>query len=125
MIQSMTGYGKAESIKDGKVIKAEVRSLNNRYFDLNLRTSSSLRDKEPEIRNLLNEKLQRGKVDVFITFESGEGEKISINKDLLRKYYAELKSLSRELDAGKKDLLSLVMQMPEVMGSQKIESSDD
>ncbi|HYV94823.1 MAG TPA: YicC/YloC family endoribonuclease [Chitinophagales bacterium] len=125
MIQSMTGYGKAESIKQGRVIKAEVRSLNNRYFDLNLRTSSSLRDKEPEIRNLLNETLQRGKVDVFIAVENGEGEKASINKDLFRKYYAELKLLAKELDAGKKELLSLVMQMPEVMGSQKTEAEEE
>jgi len=125
MIQSMTGYGKAESIKEGKVIKTEVRSLNNRYFDLNLRSSSSIRDREPEIRNLVNEKLQRGKVEVFISVETGEGEKVSINKDLLKKYYAELKSLSKELDSGTKNLLSLAMQMPEVLSNQRTDDRDD
>lgn len=124
MIQSMTGYGKAEATKDGNSIKVELRSLNNRYLDLNLRTPSSVRDKEAEIRNLLSEKLQRGKVDVIIAIESGENTGVSFNKELVKKYYAELKSLSKELDSGKKDLLSLAMQMPEVMSVQKSETND-
>src|SRR6476646_8078319 len=124
MIKSMTGYGKGEVTKDGSSIKVELRSLNNRYFDLNLRTPSSIRDKEAEIRNLLNEKLQRGKVDVTITIENGEEARISFNKELVKKYYAELKLLSKELDSGKRDLLSLAMQMPEVMNVQKSETDD-
>lgn len=125
MIQSMTGYGKAEVMKDGNSITVELRSLNNRYFDLNLRTPSSVRDKEAEIRNLLNEKLQRGKADVTITIESGEEARVSFNKDLVKKYYSELKLLSKELDSGKRDLLSLAMQMPEVMSVQKSETDGE
>lgn len=125
MIQSMTGYGKAEVMKDGNSITVELRSLNNRYFDLNLRTPSAVRDKEAEIRNLLNEKLQRGKADVTITIESGEEARVSFNKDLVKKYYSELKLLSKELDSGKRDLLSLAMQMPEVMSVQKSETDGE
>lgn len=125
MIQSMTGYGKAELTTDGNSIRVELRSLNNRYLDLNLRTPSSVRDKEAEIRNLLNEKLQRGKVDVTITIENGKEASVSFNKKLVKKYYAELKLLSKELDSGKRDLLSLAMQMPDVMSAQKSETDVD
>ncbi len=125
MIQSMTGFGKAEAQKNGKSFKVEVRSLNSRYFDLNLRVPSSIREKEAEIRSILNEKLQRGKVDVFINIESGGSENVSINRALVKKFYGELKSLSKELEAGKKDLLSIAMQMPDVMSAPKSEAGDE
>lgn len=116
----MTGYGKAEIVQNGKNIKAEIRSLNSKFLDLNLRLPFSFKDKEMEVRNLVTEKLQRGKIDLFISIESGAGDKFSaINKELAQHYYRELKELSKEMHADKKNLLALVLQMPEVMGSEK------
>lgn len=117
----MTGFGKAELTREGKSIRVELRSLNSRYFDLNLRTPLSFREKDSEIRSILNEKLQRGKIDAFITIESGIEEKASINKELVMKYYAELKELSKDINVGENNLFSLALQMPEIMNSQKPE----
>jgi len=126
MIQSMTGYGRAELAKNGKMIKAEIRSLNSKFLDLNLRLPFSLKDKEIEVRNLLTEKLQRGKVDVSITIENGIAERdISLNMDLVIKYYQELKSLAQDLGAENHNLLAIVMQMPEVRAAKKPEILDE
>ncbi|MEP7129381.1 MAG: YicC/YloC family endoribonuclease [Chitinophagales bacterium] len=120
MIQSMTGYGKAELSQNGKTIKAEIRSLNSKFLDLNLRLPFSFKDKEIEVRSLITEKLQRGKIDLFISIEAGADDKnISINKELAKRYYEELKLLSKELHTGKKNLLEMVMQFPDVIGSEK------
>ncbi|MEO5673011.1 MAG: YicC/YloC family endoribonuclease [Chitinophagales bacterium] len=125
MIYSMTGFGKAELTREGKSIRVELRSLNSRYFDLNLRTPLSFREKESEVRSILNEKLQRGKIDAFISIESGIEEKASINKELVMKYYTELRELSKDMNAGESNLFTLAMQMPEVMNSQKPEEDPD
>lgn len=124
MILSMTGYGKSDVAQNGRAVKVELKSLNNRYFDVNFRISSSIRDKESDIRSMLSEKLQRGKIDVSISMENGSEYSVSINKELAKKYFAELKSLSKELDAGKKDLLSMVLQIPDVMGTSKGETGE-
>lgn len=126
MIQSMTGYGKAELSQNGKTIKAEIRSLNSKFLDLNLRLPFSFKDKEIEVRGLVTEKLQRGKIDLFISIETGADEKnIAINKELAKRYYQELKSLSKELETGKKNLLEMVMQMPEVISAEKSNYTDE
>lgn len=120
----MTGYGKSEKSENGVTVKAEIRSLNNRYFDLNLRLASTLRDKEGEVRNLLSEKLGRGKVDAIITVQNEGVEKPTINATLAKKYFSELKSLAKELGAERKNLLSLVLKMPEVLSAEKNGSSE-
>lgn len=126
MIQSMTGYGKAELSQNGKTIKAEIRSLNSKFLDLNLRLPFSFKDKEIEVRGLVTEKLQRGKIDLFISIETGADEKnIAINKELAKRYYQELKSLSKELETGKKNLLEMVMQMPDVISAEKSNYTDE
>ncbi len=120
MIQSMTGYGKAALLQNGKTIKAEIRSLNGKFLDLNLRLPFSIKDKEMEIRSLIAEQLQRGKIDLSISIEAAADENnTTIDRALAGRYYTELLSLSKELHAGKKNLLELVLQMPNVMGPEK------
>lgn len=126
MILSMTGYGKSELQKNNKTIKIEARSLNSRFLDLNLRLPSSIKDKEMDVRNVVTEKLNRGKVDLMIMIENGIEEKpVVINKVLAKKYFDELKSLAKEFDSGKKNLLEIVLQMPEVMGAEKNEPDEE
>ncbi len=126
MIQSMTGYGKAQLTINGITLKAEIRSLNSKFLDINLRLPFSFKDKEIEIRNLVTEKLHRGKIDLFISIESADdGKNISINKALFVRYYEELKALSRELKADKKNLLQMVMQLPEVINTDKVNYKEE
>lgn len=126
MIQSMTGYGKAQSPANGYTIKAEIRSLNSKFLDINLRLPFSLKEKEMEVRNLISEKLQRGKIDVFISIEAaGEDQDVSINRKLLSKYYDELTALARQYKSGKKNLFRMALQMPDVIGSKNNTLSDE
>ena len=118
MIQSMTGYGKAQLTLNGTTLKAEIRSLNSKFLDINLRLPFSLKDKEIEVRNLVTEKLHRGKIDLFISVETaGDDKNVSINKELFIRYYEELKTLSKQLKADKKNLLQMVIQLPEVINT--------
>jgi uncharacterized protein (TIGR00255 family) len=100
-------------------VKVEMRSLNNRYFDLNLRVSSALREKDQEIRSMITDSLERGKVDALVLWQSETVVGSTVNRGLIKAYYQEMKSLARELGAGKKNLLPLVMKMPDVMNSEK------
>ena len=98
----MTGYGKADYLfSDHKTI-VEIRSLNSKQLDLNLKVSSYFRDREADIRALLTAPLERGKVDVVIYTEDATGHAPAetytpINKDAFAYYYRELTSLQQEL----------------------------
>lgn len=118
----MTGFGKAVCELAAKKITVEIRSLNSRQFDLNLRIPSLFRDKESELRSLLAKQLDRGKIDFSVFSEfTGETGTLSINRTLARGYYLELKTLAAELNEQQSDLLSLTMKMPEVMRAERQE----
>jgi uncharacterized protein (TIGR00255 family) len=122
MIKSMTGFGKAVCELPTKKITVEVRSLNSKQFDLNLRIPSLYRDKESDLRSELARTLDRGKIDVSIYSEfTGESGGLSINKPLAKSYYADLKGLANELNNTGSDLLALTMKMPEVMRAERQE----
>lgn len=124
MIQSMTGYGKAEKLTDLGTVKAELRSLNGKFFDLNLRIPPSVREKESVLRNILSEKLERGKIDFILTLGNSDSSAGTINVPLAKTYYAQLRSLAKDLNLEKKNLMPQILQMPDVMGSAKTELND-
>ncbi|MEZ5198348.1 MAG: YicC/YloC family endoribonuclease [Bacteroidales bacterium] len=121
MIKSMTGYGKAECECRNQKLVVEVKSLNSKQLDINARIPNGYREKEIELRALISEKLQRGKVDFSINVENaGAAANFSINKELARKYYRELKDLSSEFDEKDfNDYLLLIMRLPDVMVPEK------
>lgn len=121
----MTGYGKAEESMNGVTVKVELRSLNNRYLDLNLRVSAFLREKEQEIRSVITDRLQRGKIDATVIWQSEAGAASTINRELLKAYYREIKSLAKELGESKKNLLALAFKMPDVMSPEKGSISEE
>ncbi len=125
MLKSMTGFGKAEYSSDRYLIKAEIRSLNSKFLDLNLRLTQQLREREHLIRALINEHVQRGKVDVVISLEyvSGAGS-YRINKELVKNYLNELKIAAREAGQSDNDLLPIVMKMPDVLSPVQNDDSD-
>ncbi|GAP43515.1 TIGR00255 family protein [Lentimicrobium saccharophilum] len=122
MLRSMTGYGKAVAKLNGKSVTLEIRSLNSKQLDMNLRLHPALRDNEPEIRAVVNRMLERGKVELTGNIDfTGTDLPAVINRPVAVSYYNELSSLARELGASEENLLSVVMKMPEVTRLSKEE----
>ena len=112
MLQSMTGYANEELELDGINYEIEMKSLNSKHCDIQIRMPESLNPYEIEIRNLIKNKLQRGKINLFIKQIRSRDEKTHrINKDAVRAYLDELKELE-ERDPGD-DLLSIAMNLPD------------
>lgn len=119
----MTGYGKAEALVAGRVMTIEVKTLNSKTLDFNFKIPGYLRDREWEIRALLATTLERGKVDLYVSEESGPEETgYSINRGLAARYYRELAELAEELGlpAGQ-DTFTQVLRMPDVIRSGREE----
>lgn len=98
MIRSMTGYGKSILSVDGREYQMEIKSVNHRYLDISVKTPKTISYLEDTIKKQISEKIKRGKVDVFVTFEnnSQEGRNIQINKELAKMYIKQLKELAEE-----------------------------
>ncbi|MGB6084130.1 YicC/YloC family endoribonuclease [Moheibacter sp.] len=114
MIQSMTGYGKAVAECSDKKITIEIRSLNSKSLDLNTRLPFLYKEKELDIRKILSEKLQRGKVDFTVNTEATADNKAQqINPEIIKAYINEFKVIVPE--ATDPELLAIVMRLPDVM----------
>lgn len=115
----MTGFGKAYAEIQGRKFIIETRSLNSKQFDFSLKIPGIFRDKEIEVRNLLSQRLERGKIDLYITLESsGDIPNYSINKQVAKKYQEELKGLQAELNEEEMmGLLPLILKLPDVIQS--------
>jgi uncharacterized protein (TIGR00255 family) len=119
-LKSMTGFGKAVNEIPGKKVTVEIRSLNSKQLDLNLRIPYFYKEKELELRTEIAKQLERGKVDVSVYTESTlEMLPVALNRELAKTYYKELKSLSEELNENNQDLLSLALKMPDVMKAER------
>ncbi|MFN0033333.1 MAG: YicC/YloC family endoribonuclease [Flavobacteriales bacterium] len=122
MLRSMTGFGKAEGNAGNKKFTAELKSLNSKQLDLNLRMPSAYREHELELRSWLSENLQRGKSDLLIYYESLEPEKrMSINKPLMAAYYADLKDVADSAGMTGSDFLNALIRIPDVMKPENTE----
>lgn len=122
MIKSMTGFGKFQFELPNKTITIEIRSLNSKQLDLNLRTPVLYREKDLEIRSRLSQKLERGRIDFTLTVEVREEEDAYvINKSLALKYYEQLKDLAASIpgNSGDTDMLSVILRMPDVLKAEK------
>jgi uncharacterized protein (TIGR00255 family) len=126
MLQSMTGFGKSNGLYQSKKVSIEIRSLNSKGLDLNLRIPSVYRELESELRKLLGEQLDRGKIDFGIYIESQADQSNGlINTELASLYYQELKKLNESWSEAPVDYLSLVLKLPEVLNQQAPEVSDE
>ena len=125
----MTGYGKAESlVANNKKLVVEIRSLNSKSMDLSVRIAPQLRSKELEIRTLIAQRLERGKIDLSIYYQDaaqGDGATTfaPINHEAFVYYYKELLSLQKELGwANNQDIIATIMRMPDVT---KVQDNND
>ncbi len=124
MIKSMTGFGRGKYENEGRTYTVEIKSVNHKYSDINVRVPRFLNSVEDAIRKRVANAISRGKVDVFVTFEnySNKGTTIRINRELAKEYIKELKALSEETGV-KFDLNVIdVSKFPEIL---KIEDTQD
>lgn len=128
MIKSMTGFGKGEATFQNKKITVEIRSLNSKQLDLNLRLPSVYRQSEYELRTLIARTVQRGKVDVFVNVESQRVETPArINRELFREYLRQLNDTLAYagIDADYDTLVPAILRMPEVVSAESETVSDE
>lgn len=116
MLKSMTGFGRAEAAKGEKIILVEIKSLNGKQFEVNLKLPPLLKPYEFEIRTFLQQELQRGSLDVTITLrQNGVTKPVVINHELAKQYFQTIQSLAKELELPEGDLLNTLLKLPEVV----------
>ena len=117
MLRSMTGYGKELVSLPEKTITIEIRTLNSKLADINIKSPALYREKDIEVRHLLHEKLERGKIDFQLFVENiGDKSNFSLNQSLAKKYYNELKSLADDIGEDDFDeFLPVLVKLPDVL----------
>ena len=112
----MTGFGRAEQTVNDKTFLVEIKSLNGKQFELQLRLPALLRPYEFEIRTILQERLVRGSVDCMIVIkQNGTSKPVNINTDLIKAYYNQIEQLAGELNIDTNSVLSALLRLPEVV----------
>jgi uncharacterized protein (TIGR00255 family) len=116
MLKSMTGFGRAERNVGNKTFLVDIKSLNGKQFELNLKLPSILKPFEFDIRRMLSENLGRGSVDCGISLkDTGDAKPVTINTDLAKAYYKPLAELSAALQLDPSHILSTLVKLPEVI----------
>ena len=122
----MTGYGNAKGLVGNQNVTVEIRSLNSKFLELNLRMPMQFRDRELELRSDLSKQLERGKADLSISFESNElAKRSSVNKEIFNAYYEELSALGKEYNLNDINLLDCILKLPAVMNAERQESDEE
>lgn len=127
MIKSMTGFGQVQH-DDGKIqMSVEVKSLNSKFLDLGLRLPKIFSEKEIDVRNLISEKLERGKISVAIEYQRvGQQEiKQTYNEELFLRYYTQLKKLADKAMAPYENLFEVALNSPDVIQSKQDEFGEE
>jgi len=124
MIQSMTGFGKASMQLPTKKITVEVKSLNSKGLDLNVRMPSALREMELGLRNKIAQKLERGKIDFSLYIEvTGEETSSKINVPIVKAYIAQMQEVIPNGDAT--EFMKMAVRMPDALKTEREEIDED
>ena len=128
MIKSMTGFGRAEQLTDQYKLSVELKSVNHRYFDLSLKMPKKFNIFEASIRNLLKKYIQRGKVDLYISYEDYEGTPVLLkyNNHIARQYVEYCKQMQKDVGFTVNDLkISTLAQLPEVFTMEEVPEDEE
>ena len=128
MIQSMTGYGKADALFSEKKIHVEIKSLNSKSLDLSMRLAGLYREKEMEIRQYISQQLERGKVDFTIWVEKDVSTQTpSINEEVVNKYIQQIRTISenQSIPFPENHIWEVIVRMPEFTQTTTIEELSD
>jgi len=116
MLKSMTGFGRAEQTVGDKTFLVEVKALNGKQFELQLKLPPLLKPYEFDIRNILQEQLGRGTVDCYVNIkQNGTSKPVTINTELIKAYYTQISQLAGELNIDTNSVLSALLRLPEVV----------
>jgi len=116
MLKSMTGFGRAEKNVGDKTFLIDIKSLNGKQFEVNLKMPAFLKPFEFDIRGILSKKLGRGSIDCTISLkQTGSAKPVTINVDLAKAYYEPVAALSKELNLDPAHILSSLLKLPEVI----------
>lgn len=130
----MTGYGKAETILEAGKLTIEIKSLNGKNADISIKTALLPKDKELAVRQLIAQRLQRGNIDFFITFEANAAESAKeINADLVMSYYRQIMAINTRIgqeypftdNADAAHLLGSIIRFPDVIEQKKQDVIND
>jgi uncharacterized protein (TIGR00255 family) len=127
MLKSMTGFGRAEQTVNDKTFLVEIKSLNGKQLEINLKIPPLLRPYEFDVRSLLQENLLRGTVECFIIIkQNGSAKPVVINTDLIKSYYRQIDELANDLKIDMTSVLSALLRLPEVVtpSNEVLDESD-
>ena len=136
MINSMTGYGRGEFVINSELYFIEIKTLNSKHIDVNLKTPSIYRQRESEIRQIIAKNLKRGKIDVFIWQQKKQNtSNYKINTEMLNLYYKQASDFNKEKNKNQtwltrllkreKDILPAILNMPDIVQKVEDETSKD
>lgn len=126
MLLSMTGFGRAHGTFQDKTISVEIRALNSKMTDLKMRLPGDYKEREVELRKLITDHAERGKMDVAVDVQNADGAAmVSLNVALFKGYYRELSRLMKELDMPESDVLQAILRIPNVVSSPASEIDED
>ncbi|MBR2949388.1 MAG: YicC family protein [Lachnospiraceae bacterium] len=127
MIKSMTGFGRCEVADAERKVTVEMKSVNHRYLDVNIKMPKKLNFFEAAIRNVLKEYMQRGKVDIFITYEEMASDSVSIqyNKDVAGKYLGYLRQMAQDFGLEDDIRVSTLSRYPEVFTMDEVQIDEE
>lgn len=118
----MTGYGRTKGKINGFQADVEIRTLNSKFLDLQLKVPRTFQGKELEIRSLISDSLKRGKVSLNVELtQDADVESEQVNHELFRRYYKEYNKLAQEVGASTNDIFRLALHSPDVMSSSNID----
>ena len=117
MIKSMTGFGRSNLQEGLREYQIEIKSVNHKHIDINIRMPRNISFLEDEVRKIIASKVKRGKIDVFISFDnySDEGKSIKINKEIAKTYIESLKELASEENIGSNIEVTEITKLPDVL----------
>ena len=122
----MTGYGRSIGHFGEKIITTEVRALNSKMTDLKLRLPGDYKDREVELRKIVSDHAERGKIDVLVDVQNANGVAIvSLNESLFRGYHRELSRLTAELGMNDADMLTAILRIPNVVSTASNEIDEE
>ena len=127
MIKSMTGFGRSTYENQGREYIVEIKSVNNRFSDINIKSPRSLNYLEEEIKKTILNNVARGKIDVYITFNNNSdlGKKINLNTEIAKKYIQELKKLANESDIIDNVNIMDISKFPDVLNIKVEEEAEE